>query len=647
MKKIIPALFITVPIICFGQKGNDSLSFGNITQTEIKMSACDFDKNAEAVVLFDVEEVKCVIYPASIYTDVDRHIRIKILNDKGLDQANIKITYFSYLKTEAISNIIAQTYNADAAGKLTAVKLDKKNIYDKEVNKRVSQRIFTFPEARKGSIIEYSYRISSSVEGGLRNWNFQKSIPVKFSRYTTNFPEEIEVNSEAKCVLPVLREYRKEGYNNVHTFTMRNVPALRDEPYISCEDDYLQRMESRVVAINIPGQRRINLTRSWRSIVRELMNDEDFGQQLTRNIPRTDSLEMALKKIDSPYQKMATIFRYVRNNMQWNGRSSIWALAGVKSAWKEKKGTTGEINLILINLLKDAGLNVRPILVSTRDNGAVNTYTAGYDQFDKVMAFVKINEQEYVLDATDKYASPDLIPWEVMFSQGLIIERPETFEWGWHDLWNEKKQFNNLIIINATITDKGIMDGSASVYCYEYARSKRLPDLKQGKEKYIEKYFTTANPGIKVDSVTFENENIDTMPLAQNIKFTQTLSSSGEYKYFNTNLFTGLEKNPFTADYRFSDIFFGANQTYTIVENFTIPDGYAFDELPKNIKMIMPDTSIVFSRIMGANEEQLAMRTTLQFKKPFYKAEDYGYFREFYKKLFDLLNEQIVIKKKH
>jgi len=63
--------------------------------------------------------------------------------------------------------------------------------------------------------------------------------------------------------------------------------------------------------------------------------------------------------------------------------------------------------------------------------------------------------------------------------------------------------------------------------------------------------------------------------------------------------------------------------------------------------MIMPDTSIVFSRIMGANEEQLAMRTTLQFKKPFYKAEDYGYFREFYKKLFDLLNEQIVIKKKH
>ena len=29
---------------------------------EIGMTECDFDKNAEAVVLFDIEDIKCSIY---------------------------------------------------------------------------------------------------------------------------------------------------------------------------------------------------------------------------------------------------------------------------------------------------------------------------------------------------------------------------------------------------------------------------------------------------------------------------------------------------------------------------------------------------------------------------------------------------------
>ena len=40
------------------------------------------------------------------------------------------------------------------------------------------------------------------------------------------------------------------------------------------------------------------------------------------------------------------------------------------------------------------------------------------------------------------------------------------------------------------------------------------------------------------------------------------------------------------------------------------------------------------------------VRINLDFKKPFYSAAEYGGFREFYKKLFDILNEQFVIRKK-
>ncbi len=135
------------------------------------------------------------------------------------------------------------------------------------------------------------------------------------------------------------------------------------------------------------------------------------------------------------------------------------------------------------------------------------------------------------------------------------------------------------------------------------------------------------------------------MPLIQRMDFSLPVSASGNYKYFSVNMFTGLEKNPFVADTRFSDVFFGANQSLNLVVNVTIPQGYVFEALPKNIRMIMPDTSISLTRRVAADKNQISTRITLEFKKPFYTVDEYPEFQEFYKKLFDLLNEQIAIRK--
>ena len=331
--------------------------------------------------------------------------------------------------------------------------------------------------------------------------------------------------------------------------------------------------------------------------------------------------------------------------MEWNGYSNIWAFDGVKSAWKSKKGTSGEINLILVNLLKDADIKASPVLVSTRGNGRVNVLNPVVRQFDKVMAYVTINDKIYVLDATGKYASPNLIPWEVMNSLGIVIEKGGVGTWGWQTLWDEKEIFKDVVIVSGIIDEKGQLTGDAAIASYDYSREKRIPVLKQGRDKFVEKYFSSPNPGLQVDSVKFENEEVDTLPLVQKLNFSQSVSASGDYKYFNINLFTGLEKNPFTAENRFSDVFFGANQKFTIAESFFIPDDYSFDEMPKNVRMMLPDTSIVFTRMIGVEKDHVSIRIELEFKKAVFQIDEYPNFREFYKKLFGMLNEQIVIKK--
>ena len=639
---LVFTLVFSLPLIAQTQK--DISGWGKIEKADLELNECDFDKNAEAVVLFDAGEL--VSYDLKPL-ELKRHIRIKILNNKGLDQANIKIPFYNYKTDESIKNLEAQTINLDASGNIVVSELDPNSVYEKKLNKRFSEKIFAFPEVKTGSVIEYRYTL---VGIGMRNWYFQKSIPVKYSCYTIDIPIEYEVAFHPIVSLPYESKKDSTANRTVQTFSMRNVPALRDEPYISCEDDYLQRIESRLIALNYPNGR-VNYTQTWAQIISRLMEDEDFGLQLKKEIHRTSELDAELKVLLTQYGKMVAIHKYVRNNMEWNGYDNIWALEGVKSAWKDKKGTSGEINLVMVNLLKDAGLDANPVLVSTLEHGRVNQLIPSTQQFDKVMAYVKIQEKNqekiYVMDATDKNTPSHLIPQDVMYSYGLVIEKPDKYQyqWSWKPLWKETQGFKNIVILNAEIDEQEMMKGIASVNSFDYTRVNRLSDLKKGVDKFIEKYYTTHNPGVKIDSFSTANEGIDSLPLEQNFRFSEPISGAGDYKYFSMNKFSGLEINPFVADTRFSDVFFGAFRKYTIIGNLTIPDTYSFDELPKNLRMILPDTSISFTRTSAVSENQLSVRINLEFKKPFYRVDEYPDFKEFYKKLFDFLNEQFVFRK--
>ena len=423
--------FMTSIMLCNAVNAQPIPKFGEIDTAEMQLNRCEFDPEAPAVVLFDNGEFYCnIVYNSPFPTQIlnERHVRIKILNDKGLDAANVHIRYYSFKGEERVIGIAAQTYNMDETGKITVTKLDKKLIYNKEINKRFSETVFTLPDVKAGSIIEYKYTISGSDDG---RWYFQQEYPVQLSKYTLNFPNELEMTLMPSCTLPYTRDVERRSGRDVQVISMRNVPGLRNEPYISCREDFLQRADARIIAINPIGSPRRSLVRSWQGIIRNLIEDDDFGVQLKKEIPRTTQLDSILKGISDTFLRISAIHDYVRSNMEWDGQNSIWALDGVKSAWKAKKGNSGEINLILVNLLKDAGLNAHPILVSTRKNGKVNTFYPNLNQFDKVLAFVETDRGYYVLDGTDKFTPSSLIPAEVVATQGLVIEKFDSFQWGW------------------------------------------------------------------------------------------------------------------------------------------------------------------------------------------------------------------------
>src|SRR5476651_26442 len=82
--------------------------FGKIDISDLEMKACDFEKDANAMVLFNTGD----IYYDQQFNIVGKyHKRIKIFNDNAKDVANIRIEFDGGDRLETLSGIQAQTIN--------------------------------------------------------------------------------------------------------------------------------------------------------------------------------------------------------------------------------------------------------------------------------------------------------------------------------------------------------------------------------------------------------------------------------------------------------------------------------------------------------------------------------------------------------
>ena len=230
---LLPGLLLSLSL--FAQ--NDIPAFGKVDKADLEMKQCPFDAAAEAMVLFDVAEVYCFLnlnsLTSRLSSQLERHVRIKILNNKGLDFANIHIPFIAENNTEGIKNLSAETINLDATGNIIVTKVDKSSFFTKKMNKRYSEIIFAFPDVKVGSIIEYKYKDDADYLYAVRDWYFQQTIPVKFSRYILDFPNELVISAQPHGVLSVDMKQTSNENRSIKTFSMSGVPALRDEQYIS------------------------------------------------------------------------------------------------------------------------------------------------------------------------------------------------------------------------------------------------------------------------------------------------------------------------------------------------------------------------------------------------------------------------------
>lgn len=167
------------------------IKLGNVTKQEIEMTVYEPDPDADAVVLCDygILSFKFNLGENQWENNLKRICRIKIFNDDGYKWATEQVYLYDDNRIEqSISQIKGYTYNIEN-GKVVKTKLSKDNIFSEKSSKFYKRAKFTLPNVKEGSVIEFSYSVNSNYLSVLDKWQFQKSIPVKWSEYLVNIPE--------------------------------------------------------------------------------------------------------------------------------------------------------------------------------------------------------------------------------------------------------------------------------------------------------------------------------------------------------------------------------------------------------------------------------------------------------------------------
>ncbi|MGV3508659.1 MAG: DUF3857 domain-containing protein, partial [Sphingobacteriaceae bacterium] len=589
---------------------------------------------------------------------LERHKRIKIFNEKAKDEANIRLKFFAAHNYEDIYDLSAQTINLKD-GKPVITKLERKQIFRETIDKNSVAIVFTFPDVQNGSVIEFKYKWKTPSFGNFPTWYFQSNLPARYTQLKTEIPDMLFYKTQYR----VHQEYHthknssesrslgsgteSQGYSvDTKIIGLKNVPSLIDEPYMTSRFDNLQCAIFLLTSIRPLGGFTRTGTDTWGKVGQRLIEDEDFGLQFKKKLEGEDALITKAQQLKSDEEKIAFLFNEVKNSLKWNGVDDWYTNDGVSKAWQKRTGNSTEINLILYRLLKQADVkNVYPMVVSTRENGKANRAFPGLHQFNRTVLHIPIDStQKYILDATDKYNQYNLIPAELLNSFGVAVDK----ETKTHNLITIRNRApsRKSVYIAAEIKPEGKMFGEASLTDYAYHKTYAVKNFKtEGEEKYKE-FLTNKSNNLKIKSLKMESADIDSLPLRETISFELDLTSSdGDYIFFVPNLFTGLRQNPFINENRTTLIDFGYNNKYQISGLFKLPAGYKVDVLPKNIQLVMPDKSISFIRQIMETEGNVSVRYILDYKKPVYMVDEYPMLREFYKQIFEMLNEQVVIKK--
>jgi hypothetical protein len=651
LKILFLGLFMTFLLL---PSSAQDFQFGRIDQSFLESTTYDQDEEAEALVLFDLGKSYFVRSNGSFDVIFERSTRIKIFTEAGLNYAEVEIPFYQEGGVfEKVYDLEAYSYSLEE-GRIIRTALDMRTVFDEKVNEYWNLQKFAIPNVKSGSVVEYRYKISSQYKSNLRDWEFQKRIPTVYSEYEVKMIPFYEYDFilqgaskfddySSHVERGLTRRFGSTEFNDqVFKFVMKNVPAFRDESYITSINDYIIKVDFQLAAFyNLQGYK-TDLMTTWAKMNEDLLKNRDFGgfMNQSRRAAASELDIRALQNTNDP-EKLDRIIDHVKTNYRWNNRNGKYAEKTFRQFSSEKQGNVANVNLFLAGLLQGAGLEAHPAILSTRANGKIRSMnTPFHHYFNYVVVLVTINGENRLVDASDALTPNRMIPVQCINDRALIVKKGQE-EWVSLQI-KEPSEINRLFLISFSETlDSLITDLSISSTGYDALRFRKWFG---GNPKNIEDYLNSAGYQLAEDRPLqiLPEETLDSYRFQVNtIESTRTQESRILISPF---LREPLKENPFKQRTRTYPVDYIYPEERIFDSRIKLPDDYAIEHVPANLNI--SNNLLDFSYETSLDEGHLIVKSRYYLKKSIYPTQDYSRLRYFMQEIVKRLNEEIILVKK-
>lgn len=647
--------------------------FGKISKEELEEKFNPLDSSASATYLYKYRKTFFEYQQQEgfqLITEI--HERIKIYNQEGFSYATNQVSlYKNRSDEEEVNGIKAYTYNL-SEGKIEETKLTKEGIFKTEKSKYFNETKFTMPNIKEGSVVEFKYRISSPFYSNVDDFDFQYGIPVKKLEAKFEAPEYFNFKVNMKGFLSIIpktetkrdkitfrSKTRTEGNSrsvtrttfnssdieftkNISSYNLTNIPALKEEPYVNSINNYRSSVKYELSYTKFPQSTIEYYSTTWEDVVKTIHESSHFGNELNKTGYYEEDIDAIIESISDPMKRIALIFDFVKSRVKWNGYYGKYTSDGVKKAFKNQVGNSAEINLMLTSMLKYAGLKAYPVLVSTRKNGVPLFPTR--EGYNYVISYVKLSDGYILLDATNKYSVPNVLPYRTLNWQGRVIAEKGGSKLV--DLYPKEKS-KNTITVMLNLKEDGSIDGACrSIKTKHSALSYRERYNDADEDDFIEKLENKYN-GLEISEFKVTNGLNLSKPVIESYKFVKESQADiiGDKIYFSPMGFLRTAENPFKLEKREFPIDFGypSSSKYRII--IKLPEGYKIESVPDQVALALPDNLGVFKYIISENGNSIQLVIETEINESIISPLYYDTIKEYFRQLIEKEAEQVVLTK--
>jgi hypothetical protein len=652
IKTFYLTLGIYVVTCCAIHGQNFSREFGKISKDEIELKKYAQDKDAEALVLFDMAQSIFVTNDGSFEVVFERTTRIKILSEAGIKWAEVGIPFYQEGGIyEKVYGIKAFAYNLEN-GVLKKTEFDLANLYDEKVNSHWNMKKMAIPNVKEGTIIEYKYTIHSQYLFNLRDWEFQWRIPVLYSAYEVKMIPFYEYtfllqgankfDSQSSYVESGLsRQYGSITFQNmVYKYAMKDLPAFNSEEFITSINDYIIKLDFQLAKIHYPNGATVEVITTWEEMNKELLKHVDFGKY----IQKTEKLAAELLNHDEhefkdESEKFNFVIDYVKGNYSWDKHYDKFASKSPKKLVDEKFGNSADLNLFTVGLLNAMGIEAKPVLLSTRDNGKVKIDYPFAHFFNYLVILANVDGVEVLTDATEISGLNNRIPSRCINDRGLIVQK-EKIEWvKLEGLFPSEIKTDLQIDLSNDVLVNSRISKSATEYDAFYFRNHYSDNIETIKES-----IETIDVDIIDSTVTVYNPFDKERPYVLTYQQTSKQEIVNDKIYLAPFLNEPITDNPLKQNERTYPIDMTYPKKRIFNSTIEVPEGYQIEYLPTNHKINNELFELAYSTSVVDN--QIIISYVYYFKQSVYASTDFSKVKFYFNEIVKKGNERIVLAKK-